>query len=303
MKTVKALKKMAADWQWYVLLAPAVIYFAVFCYGPMYGVQIAFRDFKASRGIWGSPWVGFDQFMRFFNAYYFWDLIRNTLVISVYGLIVGFPIPIILALCVNELKEGKFKKTVQTVTYAPHFISTVVFCGMIIAFLSPTYGVINKVIMGLGGQKTAFLSEPGLFPSIYVWSGVWQNAGWGSIIYLATLSGIDVALYEAATIDGATRFQKMKYINIPFLIPIIVVLLILNSGQILSVGYEKALLLQNNLNTKTSEVISTYVYKAGLLQAQYSFSTAVGLFNSVINLIIIFTVNKIARNVSENSLW
>jgi putative aldouronate transport system permease protein len=294
---------MLKDWQWYVLLAPAIIYFAIFSYGPMYGVQIAFKDFKASKGILGSNWAGFSHFIRFFNSYYFWDLIRNTVVISVYGLIVGFPLPIILALCINELKEGRFKKTVQTVTYAPHFISTVVFCGMIIAFLSPTTGIINKAIIALGGERMAFLSEPAYFPSIYVWSDVWQNVGWGSIIYLATLSGIDVALYEAATIDGASRFQKMRYINIPLLIPIIVTLLILNSGRVLSVGYEKTLLLQNSLNLKTSEVISTFVYKSGLLQAQYSFSAAVGLFNSIINLIILFTVNKVSQKISENSLW
>ena len=303
MKVSKTLSKMARDWQWYLLLAPAIVYFAIFSYGPMYGVQIAFKDFRASRGIWGSAWVGFTQFERFFNSYYFWDLIRNTMVISVYGLIVGFPLPIILALCINELKNGRFKSTIQTVTYAPHFISTVVFCGMIIAFLRPTTGVINNIIMLFGGKKTAFLSDPIAFPSIYVWSDVWQNVGWGSIIYLATLSGIDVALYEAATIDGATRFQRVKYINIPLLIPIIVTLLILNSGRVLSVGYEKTLLLQNNLNLKTSEVISTFVYKSGLLQAQYSFSAAVGLFNSVINIFILFFVNKISQTVSENSLW
>ena len=303
MNVKKSLLKMARDWQWYVLLAPVVIYFAIFSYGPMYGVQIAFKDFRASRGIWGSAWVGITQFERFFNSYYFWDLIRNTLFISVYGLVVGFPLPIILALCINELRNGKFKKVLQTVTYAPHFISTVVFCGMIIAFLRPSTGVINNILMNLGGEKQAFLSEPAAFPSIYVWSDVWQNVGWGSIIYLATLSGIDVALYEAATIDGATRFQRMRYINIPLLVPIIVTLLILNSGRILSVGYEKILLLQNNLNLKSSEVISTFVYKSGLLQAQYSFSAAVGLFNSVINLAILFCVNRISQVVSENSLW
>ncbi len=290
-------------WQYYVLMLPALVYFIIFCYGPMYGVQIAFKDFTARKGIWISPWVGTKHFIRFFESPYFWELIRNTLIISVYSLIAGFPLPIILALSINEMKNGPLKKLTQTATYAPYFISVVVMCGMIIAFLNPNYGIINKLIVALGGKAIPFLSKEGMFPSIYVWSGVWQGTGWGSVIYFSALSGVDPELLEAATLDGATRFQKIRYINFPVLVPTMITMLILNCGSLLSVGYEKVLLLQNPLNTMTSEVISTYVYKVGLVNAQYSFSTAVGLFNSIVNLIILVIVNTIARRTSDNSLW
>ena len=285
------------------MLLPALIYFIVFCYWPMYGAQIAFRDYIATKGIWGSPWVGFDHFTRFFNSPYFWDLIRNTVVISLYNLIAGFPLPIILALSLNELRNERVKKTIQTITYAPYFISVVVMCSMIMSFLNPSTGIINKMIETLGGEAIPFLSKEELFPSIYVWTNVWQATGWGSVIYIAALSGVDPALLEAATLDGATRLQKIWYVNLPAITPTIVILLILNCGGILSVGYEKIFLLQSPLNTATSEVISTYVYKTGLVGAQYSFSTAVGLFNSVVNLIMLTIVNAVSRKVSENSLW
>ncbi len=290
-------------WQYYVLLLPAIVFFALFCYGPMYGVIIAFKDFVATKGIWGSRWVGFKHFSRFFNSYYFGQLIRNTLTISIYGLVVGFPLPILLALGLNELKNSKFKKFVQTVTYAPYFISTVVMCGMIISFLSPTTGIINKIIETFGGHAIPFLSQEKWFSSVYVWSGVWQGTGWGSIIYLAALAGVDPQLQEAAILDGATRLQRIRYINIPYILPTMVIMLILSAGNILSVGYEKIYLLQNPLNANTSEVISTYVYKTGLINAQYSFSTAVGLFNSVVNLALLALVNFFASKVSETSLW
>ena len=297
------LKNLRKYWQYYILLLPALAYFLIFCYGPMYGAQIAFRNFNARDGITGSAWVGFAHFERFFRSPYFGILLRNTFVISIYGLLAGFPLPILLALSLNELKGTKVKKLAQTVTYAPYFISTVVMCGMLIAFLNPNTGIINKLIAALGGEPVPFLSEAALFPSIYVWSGVWQGTGWGSVIYFAALSGVDPQLLEAATLDGATRWQKIWYVNLPALMPTIVIMLIMNCGSLLSVGYEKAFLLQNALNLETSEVISTYVYKTGLVSAQYSFSTAIGLFNSVVNLILLVTVNAVSRRIGENSLW
>lgn len=302
-KDDKKFIKIKNHWQYYILLLPALIYFLVFCYGPMYGVQIAFKDFIANKGIWGSEWVGFKHFIRFFESPYFWSLIRNTLRISVYSLILGFPLPIVLALILNEVKNSKLKKAVQTITYAPYFISTVVMCGMIVTFLNPTTGIFNRMITGLGAEAIPFMSKDGMFPLIYVISGIWQGTGWGSVIYFAALSGVDPQLLEAATIDGATRFQKIRYVNLPVIIPTMVIMLILNSGSLLSVGYEKIFLLQNPLNTATSEVISTYVYKIGLVNAQYSFSTAVGLMNSVVNLVLLTIVNLFSRKVSETSLW
>lgn len=297
------IKKIKKYWQYYVLLLPAFIYFVVFCYGPMYGVLIAFKDFVVTKGIWGSEWVGLDNFKRFFESYYFGKLIKNTLTISVYGLVVGIPLPIILALGLNELKNGKFKSIVQTVTYAPYFISIVVICGMIISFLSPTTGIVNKIIEIFGGEAIPFLSQEKWFSTVYVLSGVWQGTGWGSIIYLAALSSADPALYEAAMIDGASKIKRIWYIDIRCIVPTMVILLILNCGNVLSVGYEKIYLLQNELNASTSEVISTYVYKTGLVNAQYSFATAVGVFNSVVNLVLLCFVNRIARKISEVSLW
>lgn len=296
-------RRIRADWQLYVFLLPALIYFLVFCYGPMYGVQIAFKNFSPSRGILGSPWAGFEHFERLFNAYYFWDLIRNTLTISVYSLTVNFILPVFLALLLNEMKQGKLKSAVQTATYAPYFISAVVFCGMITTFLSPSTGIVNKMIEAAGGTPVNFLTTPKIFPSVYVWANAWQATGWGSIIYLATLSGVDEQLHEAAMIDGANRMQRILHINIPHLLPTMITLLIMNAGSLLSVGYEKLLLLQNPLNTEASEVISTYVYQAGLVNAQYSFATAVGLFNAVINLVILVLVNALSRRISETSLW
>jgi putative aldouronate transport system permease protein len=300
---MRTLKRALGSWQLYTLVLPALIYYGIFCYGPMYGVQIAFRDYSPTRGIWGSEWVGLQHLIQFFNSYFFTDLIRNTLTISLFNLALGFPMPILLALCINELKNGVFKKSVQTISYAPHFISTVVMCAIIINFTNPTTGIINRVIMALGGEAIEFMTTPSWFPAVYVLSGVWQGMGWGSIIYLASLSGVDEALHEAAMIDGATRLQRVWHINIPHIIPTMVIMLILNSGAIMSLGADKTYLLQNDLNVDRSEVISTYVYKSGLLSARYSFSAAVGLFNSVINMIMLWTVNMISGKVSENSLW
>ncbi|WP_221567647.1 sugar ABC transporter permease [Alkalihalobacillus sp. TS-13] len=296
-------RKILQNWQLYIFVLPAFLYFFIFHYIPMYGVQIAFKNFNPTLGIWGSEWVGFDHFTRFFQSYYFWDLLKNTLGISIYELIVGFPLPIILALALNEVKDSFFKRTVQTVTYAPHFISVVVMSGMIIAFLSPATGIINHGIQFLGFEPIAFLSDPDWFKTVYVLSGVWQSTGWGTIIYLAALSGVDPQHHEAAIVDGATRFQRIWHINIPAIVPAMIILLILNVGSIMALSFEKILLLQNPLNLESSNVIATFVYKAGLLDAQYSFASAVGLFNAVINAILLIVVNKIAKKTSETSLW
>ncbi|EMF0151641.1 sugar ABC transporter permease [Enterococcus hirae] len=296
-------KKLYKSRQLYVFVIPALVVVAVFSYGPMYGVIIAFKDYIPSLGIFGSPWVGFKHFQRFFDSYYFWDLIKNTLGISIYSLVVGFPLPIILALALNELKDGKFKKFTQTVTYAPNFISVVVVCGMLIAFLTPSTGIINHLLFFLGFERISFMTDPRWFKTIYVLSGVWQGTGWGSVIYLAALSGVDTQLHEAATVDGATRWQRIWYINLPTIIPTMVILLIMNVGSLMSLGYEKILLMQNALNMDSSNVIATFVYKQGLLDAQYSYASAVGLFNAAINAFLLITVNKISRKVSETSLW
>lgn len=297
------LKKMKGNYQLYLFILPAFLYFIIFHYASMYGIQIAFKNYIAVKGIWGSPWVGLKHLNNFFQSYYFWVLIKNTVGIALYSLVAGFPIPILLALALNEVRNNRFKKLVQNVTYAPHFISTVVMVGMIIAFLSPSSGVVNEVIKALGGEAVPFMQKPGMFKSIYVWTGVWQGMGWGSIIYLAALAGIDPQLHEAAIVDGATRLQRIWHINIPGIMPTMVIMLIMHAGGIMSVGFEKVFLMQNPLNMERSDVISTYVYRMGLLNAQYSFSSAVGLFNSVINFILLVTVNSIARRINETSLW
>ncbi|MFD7522852.1 ABC transporter permease [Paenibacillus chitinolyticus] len=296
-------KRMVLNWELYVFIAPAFLYFLIFHYGPMYGILIAFKNFIPTKGIWGSPWVGFDHFVHFFESYYFWDLLWNTLSISLYDLAVGFPIPILLALAFNEVRDGFFKRMVQTVTYAPHFISVVVMAGMIITFLSPSTGILVHLIEKLGFEAPQVLTDPNWFKTMYVFSGVWQSAGWGTIIYLAALSGVDPQLHEAAIIDGASRFQRIRHINIPTIVPTMTILLILNMGSLFGVGFEKILLLQNPLNMEASDVISTFVYRSGLVNAQYSFSAAVGLFNSVVSAVLLVTVNQIVRRTSENSLW
>lgn len=287
----------------YIMLIPVTLYFLIFCYWPMYGVQIAFKNFNAAKGILGSPWVGFYHFQRFFRNYNFVTLISNTITLSVYNLAASFPAPIILALLLNEVTNSKFKRIVQTVTYAPHFLSTVVVAGMLTTFLSPKTGIVNHLIAALGGERIYFMGEAAWFKHIYVWSGVWQHTGWSAIVYLAALTSVDQQLHEAAIIDGANKLQRIWYINIPTILPTAIILLILNLGQIMNVGFEKVFLLQNDLNLKSSDVISTYVYRMGLIGAQYSFSTAVGLFNSVINFILIVLVNYISRKVNEVSLW
>ena len=298
----KKFKKFLCNYELYILLLPALVYFLVFHYYPMYGVQIAFKDFIASKGIWGSPWIGFDHFERLFNSYFFANIIKNTFWISIYTLVVGFPVPIIMALMLNEVKNSSFKRIVQTVTYAPHFISMTVMVGIIIVFLSPGSGIVNLIIKALGGDPMPFMAKADWFPTVFVLSGIWQNTGWNAIIYLAALAGIDPELHSAAQIDGANRIQRIWYINLPGIVPIITILLILNAGSIMNLGFEKIFLMQNQLNLETSEVIVTYVYKSGLINAQYGFSAAVGLFNSVVNCTLLVLFNSIAR-ISENSLW
>lgn len=287
---------------YYVLMLPAIIYVLIFCYAPMYGLQIAFKDYKGALGIVGSRWCGMKHFMSFFKSYNFMLLMRNTIVLSLYSLIAGFPMPIIIALLLNETK-GRFKRASQTILYAPHFLSTVVVVGMINTMLSPSFGVVNTIIEALGGERIYFMTMPGAFRHLYVWSGVWQGMGWGAIIYLAALAAVDPELHEAATIDGASRIQRIRYINIPTIVPTIIILLIMRMGSLVSVGYEKVYLLQNDLNVEVSEVISTYVYKQGLVKSQYSFSSAVGLFNSLVNFTFLVIVNAISRKVSETSLF
>lgn len=301
--TAKTLKRMARCWQLYVMMIPAVLYIVLFAYKPMYGILIAFKDFSIRKGVWASEWVGLEHFERLFSSYWFPVIMRNTLTISLLSLILGFPIPIILALLLNEVMSNKFRSIVQTMSYAPHFISTVVMCGMLMLFLDPSGGFVNKFLNLLGFESVFFMQEARLFKWVYVVSGIWQGAGWSSIIYYAALSGVDKSLLEAADIDGATRMQKIRYINLPEIVPTIVITFILQCGSLLSVGYEKAYLLQTDTNLSSSEIISTYVYKVGLEQSDFAFSTAVGIFNTVINCIILVTANQLSKKATETGLF
>lgn len=286
----------------YLLLLPAVAYVILFCYTPMYGLQIAFKDYKGALGIAGSRWVGLKHFRSFFNSYNFLQLLRNTLALSLYSLAAGFPLPILLALLLNETKS-RFKRFSQTVLYAPHFISMVVMVGMLNTLFSPSMGVINTLREALGMERYYYMAQPSAFRHLYVWSGVWQNIGWDAVIYLAALSAVDPSLHEAAMIDGASRIQRITHINLPTILPTIVILFIMAVGRVTSVGYEKVYLLQNDLNVDVSEVISTYVYKRGVLNSNYSFSTAVGLFNNVVNIALLLMANFISRRLGETSLF
>lgn len=299
----KFWQKALRNWQLYLMFLPVFLYFLIFHYFPMYGIQIAFKDFSGALGIWGSPWVGLTHFERFFNSNNFGEVLWNTVTISLYSLVVSFPCPIILALMLNEVKNRFFKKTVQTVTYAPYFISVVVLAGMVILFLSPQSGVFNMMREALGMEPINFMYEGKYFKTIYVLSGVWQNTGWGSIIYLSALAGIDPALHEAAVIDGASRLKRIWHINLPGILPTVCIMLIMNCGSIMNVGFEKVFLLMNDINRSSAEVISTYVYKVGLQQSQYSFSTAIGLFNSIINFILLISVNTIVKKLDQTSLF
>lgn len=301
--SIRLLTDMKKNWILYAMILPVAAYYIIFCYVPMGGIQLAFKEYFIKDGIWGSPWVGFKQFRRFFSNYNFSMLIKNTVGISLYTLLVGFPIPIIFALMLNYLKKHTLKKTIQMVSYAPYFISTVVMCGMIAIFTNPDTGIFNAILGLLGIGPVDFLGKPEYFKSIYVWSGVWQGMGWSSIIYISALSGVDQELHEAAIVDGATKIQRMIHVDLPSIKSTIIMLLILQMGSIMSVGFEKVFLLQNTMNMKASDVISTYVYRVGLVQNDFSYSTAVGLFNSVINLILIILANQLAKKFTDESLW
>ena len=297
----KKLNKVTRNWVLYLFLLPTLIYLLIFNYWPMYGVQIAFRNFKPTKGIWGSPWVGMKNFDKFFHSYMFKDLLTNTIVLSVYQIVASFAFPILLALLLNYCVSNKLRKVTQMVTYAPHFISTVVLVGMLNVFLSES-GIINHLLNLLGLRSVPFLSDAGMFRHIYVWSHIWQRTGYNSVIYIAALAGVNPELHEAAIVDGANKLQRILHIDLPAIMPTAIILLIMSTGNMLSLGFEKVYLMQNDLNLGVSEIISTYVYKIGLLNAQYSYSTAIGLFNNVINLNVLLTVNKIVDKLSGTSL-
>jgi len=293
-------------WQMYLLLCLPILYLIVFHYYPMLGAQIAFKRFRTSLGIWGSPWIGFTNFVRFFQSYQFGRVVSNTVLLSLYGLFAGMPFPIIFALLLNTVTHRFTKRTIQTVTYLPYFISTVVLVGMLFQVLDPRIGLYGKFYLMLTGSRAPDLfGRANYFPHLFTWSAVWQNMGWNSIIYLAALSAVSPELHEAGKIDGMNRLQRIIYIDFPAILPTATILLILNFGRIMSIGFEKTFLMQNNLNLARSEVISTYVYKVGLTigGGDFSFATAIGLFNSVVNLILIITVNKICNRMGGNSLW
>lgn len=302
-KKNRFLKRLKKDYPLWLFVLPGIIITFIFSYVPLYGVQIAFRNFNPKLGFFGSPWVGLEHFKRFFDSPYFFTTIKNTFVLSLYSLIAGFPIPILLALILNSFRHKKYRKVIQTVTYAPNFISTVVMCGMLLLFLSPSVGIINNVIEFFGGNSINFMAEKDYWRHIYVWSGVWQGMGWSSVIYFAALSSVSPELHEAAIVDGATKFQIVRYIDFPSIIPTATILLILSCGSILSVGFEKVFLLQNDLNLSVSQVISTYVYKVGLIDNNISYSSAIGLFNSAVNAILLIVVNRISKKLSGISLW
>lgn len=291
------------DWQLYILALPAVLYILVFCYAPMYGLQIAFKDFTPSKGFGGSDWIGLKHFSTLFSSYQFLPMMRNTIVLSLYDLVTGFFPPMILALLLHNTTNKRFKSAVQTLTYAPHFISIVVLVSMLKLMLSPRAGVINTLIALFGGDKMDFMGSAAAFPHIYVLSNIWQSIGWSSIIYLAALSGASQELYEAAKVDGANKLQRMIHIDIPCIAPTAIIMLILASGRIMNTSTQKVLLMQNPMNLSASEVIGTYVYKSGMLDMQYGYSTAAGLFQSVVNVILLVLVNKIAQRISDSSLW
>ncbi|MDL2233681.1 ABC transporter permease subunit [Ruminococcaceae bacterium OttesenSCG-928-L11] len=302
-KKTLSLRPFKKNLALYLFILPMLVYIAIFNYAPLYGLQIAFKDFVAILGISGSPWVGLKHFRRFLDSPLFWSLLRNTLVLSLYQLIVSFPIPIVLALVLNYTPSQRLKKLTQTATYAPHFISTVVMVGMLFIFFDPSGGLGTLIMKQLGLGDFNLLTEPGAFRHLYVWSGIWQNVGWSSIIYIATLSNSSPELHEAAIVDGASKLQRIFYIDIPVLMPTAIILLILNCGNVMNLGFEKVFLMQTSPNLSVSEVISTYVYKIGLQGQQYSYAAAIGLFNNIINFIVLLFVNQVAAKTTQNSLW
>ena len=298
----RSLKKY---WQLYLLLIPVIAYYVIFKYVPMVGAQIAFRNFKFSKGIWGSPWVGLKHFERFFSNYSSTDIILNTFVLSGLSLVFCFPFPIIIALIFNEIRTAAFKKSIQTITYAPHFISTIVVVGMMMALCSPSTGVINKLLaaLHLTDEPLYLMGESRYFRFMYIISDIWKDSGWNAIIFVSALAAIDISLYEAAKVDGASRWQQLIHITLPSILPTIIIMLILKCGHVLNIGFEKVYAMQTDLNLSVSEVISTYTYKLGLEKLQYDYATAIGLFNSVINFALLLIVNKVSKSLTETSLW
>lgn len=297
------LQRIRASRQLYLFVLPGILILILFRYLPMYGVQIGFRDYSFVKGFFGSNWVGLKHFIRLFSSYNFWPMMKNTILLSFGQLIFGFPIPIIVALSLNLLRQQRYKRFIQTVIFAPYFISIVVLVGVLFSFLSPSTGVINFIINKLGGESIFFMGEASYFRPIYIVSNIWRNTGYGTILYLGALSNVSPELHEAAIVDGATKFQRMKAIDIPAIIPIAIVLLILNAGRMISIGFQQTYLMQTPLNIQSSEIISTYVYKSGLLNGQFSFATAVGLFEALINITLLISMNALSRRVSDNSLW
>lgn len=294
---------MKKNWDLYVFLIPGLASLIIFSYIPMYGVQLAFKDFIPVAGIGGSPWIGLEQFRRLLNSYQFWPIVKNTILVNVYSLLWGFPVPIILALMLNQMRQKRYKRVIQTVIYAPNFISVVVLVGMLKVFFAPRIGFINHLLVMIGGNEKVFMALPEFFRSIYIGSGIWQTAGFGTIVYLAALSGVSPSLHEAAIVDGAGKFLRIRHIDIPSIMPTIIILMLMSLGSALAVGFEKVFLMQSPLNLPVSEVISTYTYKVGLIDGDFGFSTAVGLFNSVVCLLLLIVFNKISAKVSEVSLW
>lgn len=302
-KSSGLLRQMGKRLDLYLMLLLPVTWYVVFHYAPLYGLQIAFKNFNPAKGILGSTWEGFGHFQRFFDSYYFWRLLWNTLSINLFSLLIAFPIPILLALIINEIRNKTFSKWLQNITYIPHFISVVVIVGILNVFLSPHTGPVNLLIEAFGGTPIRFLEEAGWFKTIFISSNIWQNMGWQSIIYIAALSGVNPHLYEAAKMDGASRLRRIWHISLPGIAPVVIILLILDIGHFMNIGFEKILLMQNNLNLESSDVISTFVYTTGILKGEYSYTAAIGLFNSIINLLLLLLVNRIARKTSETSLW
>lgn len=301
--TQRVIKDFKRNKYLYLMVIPVIGFYIVFHYLPMYGAIISFKDYNPGKGIIGSEWVGFKHFLDFFNSYHFWRVLRNTLLISVYSIIFGFPAPIILALLINELRNKAFKKTVQTISYLPHFISLVVICGMITDFTSRGGIISNFLVKIFGFPEASLLQFPEYFRTIYISSNIWQEVGWGSIIYLAALTGIDVQLYEAAKLDGANRWRQLIHITLPGIMSTIVIMLILKLGSIMNIGFEKVILLYNPTIYETADIISSFVYRKGLLEFGWSFSSAVGLFNSLINCILLISANWISRKLTDTSLW
>ncbi len=297
------LQRMQGNWDLLLFCLPGIVLTVIYHYIPIYGVQIAFRNYKMKKGIWGSDWVGLKNFAKFFNSADWFVLVRNTLYLSLYSLAAGFPVAVILALMLNSFRHKRYRKVIQAVTYAPNFISTIVMCGMLILFLSPRVGVVNNVIRALGGETINFMAEVSMWRHIYVWSGVWQGMGWSSVIYFAALAGVSPEYHEAAIVDGATKFQRVLYIDLPFLAPTMTMLLIMNMGSVLSVGFEKAYALQNDLNLPVSDIIATYTYRRGIIDRDISYSSAVGLMNSLVNSVLLITVNFITGKLSDNALF